>query len=90
MLLAATVYTVVDSFMRSPILSIMKEYSGGSPSEIKDETLGIGIENLEKGVFELTNYGINAAMSVIFTIVVAIVMAIILGILSKVVFYYDE
>lgn len=90
MLLAATVYTVVDSFLRSPILGIMDEYSGGSASAIQDETLGIGIFNEAKGVFELSNYGINSAMAVIFTIVVAIVMAIILKILSKVVFYYDE
>lgn len=87
MLLAATVYTVVDSFMRSPILGIMDKYKDGL-TEVSDETLGIG--KLKDGVLQLTDYGINSAMSVIFTIVVAIVMAIIVKILSKVVFYYDD
>ncbi len=88
MLLAATVYTVVDSFLRSPILKILDQYSGPSKADIKDLTLGIG--KLVDGTYQLTYYGINAAMSVIFTILIAVVMAIILGILSKVVFYYDE
>lgn len=87
MLLAATVYTVVDSFMRSPILGIMDKYKDGL-TEVTDTTLGIGKEI--DGIIKLTDYGINSAMSVIFTIVVAIVMAIIVKILSKVVFYYDD
>lgn len=87
MLLAATVYTVVDSFMRSPILGIMDKYKDGL-TEVTDTTLGIGVE--VDGIIKLTDYGINSAMSVMFTIVVALVMAIIVKILSKVVFYYDD
>ena len=88
MLLAASVYTVVDSFLRSPILSILNIYSGPTKSDVTDTTLGIG--KLVEGTYQLTKYGINAAMAVIFTIVIALVLVVILGILSKVVFYYDE
>ena len=85
---AASVYTVVDSFLRSPILSILNIYSGPTKSDVTDTTLGIG--KLVEGTYQLTKYGINAAMAVIFTIVIALVLVVILGILSKVVFYYDE
>ena len=88
MLLAASVYTVVDSFLRSPILSILNIYSGPTKHDVQDTTLGIG--KLVEGTYQLTDYGINAAMAVIFTLVIAVVLVIILGILSKVVFYYDE
>lgn len=89
MLLAATVYTVVDSFLRSPMLEILDKYSGPSKQTIDDVSYGIGILTNE-GTLQLTNYGINAAMSLIFTLLIAVIMAIILGILSKVVFYYDK
>ena len=89
MLLAAAVYTVVDSFLRSPILTILEKYSGPTKEQIDDLTLGIG-KLMEDGTYKLTDYGINAAMAIIFTLVVALLMVIVLGILSKVVFYYDE
>ncbi len=89
MLLAAAVYTVVDSFLRSPILDILDNFSGTGKQEITDLSYGIG-KLLEDGTTKLTNYGINSAMSIIFTILVGLIMLIILGILSKVVFYYDE
>lgn len=88
MLLAASVYTVVDSFLRSPILKILGIYSGPTKADVQDTTLGIG--KLVEGTYQLTHYGINSAMAVIFTLVIAVVLVIILGILSKVVFYYDE
>lgn len=88
MLLAAAVYTVVDSFLRSPILKILDAYSGPGKSSINDTTLGIGV--VVDNTYKLTDYGINSAMSVVFTLLIAVVMAIILGILSKVVFYYDD
>lgn len=88
MLLAATVYTVVDSFLRSPILNILDKYGQNKKEIIKDVTLGIGKE--VEGALQLTHYGINAAMSVFFTLIIALIMAIILGILSKAVFYYDD
>lgn len=89
MLLAAAVYTVVDSFLRSPMLTILKKYSGTGKEDIQDLTLGIG-KLMEDGTYKLTDYGINSAMSIIFTLIVALLMVIILGILSKVVFYYDD
>lgn len=77
MMLTAAVYTVVDSFMRSPILENIKVYD--KAGDITTDNLGI-----------LTKWGINAAMSWTFCLVSVLVVAIVLGILSKVVFYYDE
>ena len=54
-----------------------------------DEALNIGFQ-IEPGVWKLTDYGINAAIAIIFTACIGLLMVIILGILSKVVFYYDE
>lgn len=91
MLLAAAIYTVVDAFLRSPVLTILKRYSGAGSAAEKGSTLtdiGIGFE--VDGVIQLSNYGINAAMAIIFTAVIGLIIAVILGILSKVVFYYDK
>ena len=92
MLLAAAVYTVVDSFLRSPILTIFDKYQdAGTVKEAAPNVpleFGKYFEELQK--FQLSNYGVNAAMAVIFTVIVAAVMLVVLGILSKVVFYYDE
>lgn len=89
MLMAAAVYTVVDSFLRSPILKILNIYSGSTKVfDFGSETLGKFIE--ADNMYKLTNYGINAAMSVVFTGIIGIILALILGVLSKVVFYYDE
>ena len=92
MLLAAAVYTVVDSFLRSPILTIFDKYQdAGTVKEAAPNVpleFGKYFEDLQK--FQLSNYGVNAAMAVIFTVIVAAVMLVVLGILSKVVFYYDE
>ena len=89
MLLAAAVYTVVDSFLRSPMLSMLEKYSGPGKQDKLDEALNIGFQ-IEPGVWKLTDYGINAAIAIIFTACIGVLMVIILGILSKVVFYYDE
>lgn len=90
MLLAAAVYTVVDSFLRSPILTVLKQFdSTGKVDDFpQDGAIGMFIES--DGIYRLTEYGIHAAMSVIFTVIVALIMVVILGILSKVVFYYDD
>ena len=92
MLLAAAVYTVVDSFLRSPILTIFEKYQdAGTVKEAAPNVpleFGKYFEELQK--YQLSNYGVNAAMAVIFTVIVAAVMLVVLGILSKVVFYYDE
>ncbi len=89
MLLAAAVYTVVDSFLRSPMLEMLEDYSGPGKQDKLDAALNIGYE-VEAGVFKLTDYGINSAIAIIFTACIGVLMVIILGILSKVVFYYDE
>ena len=89
MLLAAAVYTVVDSFLRSPMLEMLEDYSGPGKQDKLDAALNIGHE-VEAGVFKLTDYGINSAIAIIFTACIGVLMVIILGILSKVVFYYDE
>ena len=88
MLLAAAVYTVVDSFLRSPMLSMLEKYSGPGKQDNLDASLNIGV-NVD-GVAKLTDYGINAAIAIIFTACIGLLMVVILGILSKVVFYYDE
>ena len=88
MLLAAAVYTVVDSFLRSPMLKMLDSFSGPGKQDKINESLNIGM-NVD-GVLKLTNYGINSAIAIIFTACIGVLMVIILGILSKVVFYYDE
>ena len=89
MLLAAAVYTVVDSFLRSPMLSMLENYSGPGKRDNLDEALGIG-HLAEDGIMKLTDYGINSAIAIIFTACIGLLMVVVLGILSKVVFYYDE
>lgn len=89
MLLAAAVYTVVDSFLRSPMLSMLEKYSGPGKRDNLDEALGIG-HLAEDGIMKLTDYGINSAIAIIFTACIGLLMLVVLGILSKVVFYYDE
>ena len=89
MLLAAAVYTVVDSFLRSPMLSMLEKYSGPGKRDNLDEALGIG-HLAEDGIMKLTDYGINSAIAIIFTACIGLLMVVVLGILSKVVFYYDE
>lgn len=82
MMLTAAVYTVVDSFLKSPLVTIINQYNNPKNSKVTDLTLGIG--------GELTNYGINSAMSWIFCLVSVVIIALTLIILSKAVFYYDE
>ena len=88
MLLAAAVYTVVDSFLRSPMLEMLDAYSGPGKQFDFDQNLGIG--KMVDGLYTLTDYGIYSAISIVFTLCIGVLMVIVLGILSKVVFYYDE
>ncbi len=88
MLLASAVYTVVDSFLRSPMLRILGVYSNSKKTTF-DSGIILGILS-ENGKYQLSNYGISAAMAVIFTLVVIALMGLILAILRGVVFYYDE
>lgn len=77
MMLTAAVYTVVDSFLTSPLIDIINSYNSAGFQESK--ILG-----------KISNYGINAAMSWIFCLIGIAIIGLTLLILSKAVFYYDE
>ena len=77
MMLTAAVYTVVDSFLTSPLVTFIAAYN--TPRKIDSKILG-----------KLTEYGVNAAMSWVFCIVGMVIISIVLVLLSKAVFYYDE
>ena len=78
MMLPVVVYTVVDSFLTSPLLGIIRTYS---ISTGKTTSAALGT---------ISDYGIGAAMSWIFAIVGLIVVSIFGFIISRMVFYYDE
>lgn len=78
LMLTAGVYTVVDSFLRSDILKTINAFKTA------------GNRNFVGGLGNLTNYGIHAAMSLLFCISSILVIAIVVIIISRVVFYYDE
>lgn len=77
MMLTAAVYTVVDSFLTSPLVKFIAAYN--TTKKLDSQTLG-----------KLTEYGVNAAMSWVFCLVGMIIVSLVLAILSKAVFYYDE
>lgn len=79
LMMTAGVYTVVDSFLRSELLSIMDKYA--IAGNVEDYTYGLGA---------LTNDGIYAAMSILFCLVSLAVVVIVLLAIRKLVFYYDE
>ena len=78
LMLTAGVYTVVDSFLRSELLTKMKSYE--SPGTLS-YTLGLG---------NLTNDGVYAAMSMLFCLVSLAVVIIVILAIRKLVFYHDE
>ena len=78
LMLTAGVYTVVDSFIRSDLLTLMSKYSTGGDVSF---TLGLG---------DLTKDGIYSAMSILFVLVSLAVLAIVLLALRRLVFYYDD
>src|SRR5690606_15327956 len=75
LMLTAAVYTVVDSFLRSPILAVLKTYDRPG--------------TLPKAEFR-SYYGIHAAMSWIYALAVLAVLGVVMLLLSRMVFYYDE
>jgi ABC-type sugar transport system permease subunit len=77
MMLTAAVYTVVDSFLTSPLVKFINVYN--KPGSESSELLG-----------KLSYYGINAAMSWIFCLISVVIISLTLLILSKAVFYYDD
>lgn len=78
MMLTVAVYTIVDSFLTSPLINIINVYNN-DPDRIESSTLG-----------ELTAYGVGAAMSWVYALVSIVIIAITMTIVSKAVFYYDE
>lgn len=78
LMLTAGVYTVVDSFLRSDLLTLMNKY--GLAGDVS-YTAGLG---------NLTNDGIYAAMSILFCLVSLAVVIIVLLAIRKLVFYRDE
>ena len=78
LMLTAGVYTVVDSFLRSELLSIMEKFSGS------------GDVAFTKGLGDLTKDGVYAAMSILFVLVSLAVVAIVFLVIKRMVFYYDE
>ena len=79
LMLTAGVYTVVDSFLRSNLLSTINATLRAS-----------GIPHLASGLGSLSNYGIHASMSLLFALSSIILIAVVLFALSRLVFYYDE
>ena len=77
LMLTAGVYTVVDSFLRSPIIRVLRTFNNA------------GRVVTSTGI-ELTNYGVNAAMSWIYSLATLIVLGVVVLIISRMVFYYDE
>lgn len=77
MMLPVAVYTIVDSFLTSPLLEIISRYD--STQKTVSPTLG-----------RLSDYGISAAMSWVFALVGLIIVALVGFIISRMVFYYDE
>ena len=78
LMLTAGVYTVVDSFLRSEILTTINRFKTA------------GNVTFAGGLGNLTNYGVHAAMSLLFCLSSILVIAIVIFVISKVVFYYDE
>ena len=78
LMLTAGVYTVVDSFLRSDILKVINRFKTA------------GNVTFSGGLGNLTNYGIHAAMSLLFCLSSVLIIAIVIFVISKVVFYYDE
>ena len=78
LMLTAGVYTVVDSFLRSEVLTAINKIKGA------------GVIKLVDGLGNLTNYGVHAAMSWLFCISSLIIIGLVVFLLSRMVFYYDE
>jgi len=79
LMLTAGVYTVVDSFLRSELLSLMDKFA--IANDDFPYTLGLG---------NLTHDGIYAAMSMLFCLVSLAVVVIVILAIRKLVFYHDE
>ena len=99
MLLTTAVYTIIDSYTRSSMISKLTAYAApgtkkveqvagltGKALELYNQYSGQTLEEFN----ELSKYGIGAGMSLLYSLMVMLVIVIVLGILSKAVFYYDN
>ena len=99
MLLTSAVYTIIDSYTRSPMIKALTKYSTTGTVKVK-ESPGLSGKALELyNMFsgqeltefnELSKYGIGAGLSLLYSVMVILIIVIVLGILSKAVFYYDN
>lgn len=78
LMLTAGVYTIVDSFLRSELLTTINAFKRA------------GTRGLTSGLGEVSNYGIHASMSLMFALTSILLIAIVLFLMSKLVFYHDE
>jgi len=78
LMLTAGVYTIVDSFLRSELLTTINTFKGA------------GTRALTSGLGDVSNYGIHASMSLMFALSSIILIAFVIFALSWMVFYYDE
>jgi len=99
MLLTCAVYTIVDSYTRSTMVKAINKFSNPKKSDVY-QSVGLVGDALEKynslageaftEYNKLSNYGIGAALSIMYSLMVILIIAIVLAILSKAVFYYDN
>lgn len=103
MLMTCAVYTIVDGYTRSIMVSLINAFSYTTEQTV---TLGEGLtgeaflkykelssSEFAEGVVEyakLSKYGIGAGMSLLYSLMVLVLIGLVMLILSKVVFYYDE
>ncbi len=102
MLLTTAVYTIIDSYSRSPMVKAINTFTNSKSQKTIFPTLtdkaatlycelsGFAESEFVNEVYELSNYGIGAALSLMYSILVILIIAMVLGILSKAVFYYDN
>lgn len=105
MLLTSAVYTIVDSYTRSPMIKALTKYATAGTVKVSEAPglTGKALElyniysgnTLEDGNWltefnELSKYGVGAGLSLIYALMVILIIVIVLGVLSKAVFYYDK
>jgi ABC-type sugar transport system permease subunit len=79
MMMPVCIFTVIDSLMRSALLTNLKAF----------ELPGIRI-TMYSPLGELSTLGIHAAMSLLFCLITIVIILLAIGLISLMVFYYDE
>ena len=99
MLLTSAVYTIIDSYTRSPMIKALTKYATTGTEKVGESPglsgKALDLYNMFAGETltefkELSKYGIGAGLSLLYSVMVILVIVIVLGILSKAVFYYDN